>query len=123
MAPKARFEGFLFTCEVLMLEIDDLWVNIEDKEVIKGVNLKVPVGETHILFGKRASGKSSLLMAIMGFARYAVKQGRISFLGQDITHLPTYARARLGLGLSFQRPHTIRGVKSADVLRECSRGA
>ena len=106
-----------------MLEIDDLWVNIEDKEVIKGVNLRVPVGETHILFGKNGSGKSSLLMSIMGFARFTVKQGRISFLGQDITQLPIYERARLGLGLSFQRPPTIRGVKTADVLRVCSRGA
>jgi Fe-S cluster assembly ATP-binding protein len=106
-----------------MLEINDLWVKIEEKEVIKGVNLRVPVGETHILFGKNGSGKSSLLMTIMGFARYVVKQGRITFLGQDITHLPTYERARLGLGLSFQRPPTIRGVKTADVLRVCSRGA
>ena len=106
-----------------MLEIDDLWVNIDDKEVLKGINLRVPVGETHILFGKNGSGKSSLLMTIMGFERFQVKQGRISFLGQDITQLPTYARARLGLGLSFQRPPTIRGVKTADVLRACSRGA
>lgn len=106
-----------------MLEIDDLWVNIDDKEVLKGINLRVPVGETHILFGKNGSGKSSLLMTIMGFERYAVKQGRIRFLGQDITHLPVYERARLGLGLSFQRPPTIRGVKTADVLRVCSRGA
>jgi Fe-S cluster assembly ATP-binding protein len=106
-----------------MLEIDDLWVNIDDKEVLKGINLRVPVGETHILFGKNGSGKSSLLMTIMGFGRYAVKQGRISFLGQDITQLPTFERARLGLGLSFQRPPTIRGVKTADVLRVCSRGA
>jgi Fe-S cluster assembly ATP-binding protein len=106
-----------------MLEITDLWVNIEDKEVLKGINLRVPVGETHILFGKNGSGKSSLLMAIMGFERYQVKQGRISFLGQDITQMPTYERARLGLGLSFQRPPTIRGVKTADVLRVCSRGA
>jgi Fe-S cluster assembly ATP-binding protein len=106
-----------------MLEIDDLWVNIEDKEVLKGINLRVPVGETHILFGKNGSGKSSLLMAIMGFERYQVKRGRISFLGQDITQLPTYERARLGLGLSFQRPPTIRGVKTADLLRVCSRGA
>ena len=106
-----------------MLEIDDLWINIDDKEVLKGINLRIPVGETHILFGKNGSGKSSLLMSIMGFERYQVKQGRISFLGQDITQLPIYARARLGLGLSFQRPPTIRGVKTADVLRVCSRGA
>jgi Fe-S cluster assembly ATP-binding protein len=123
MAPKARFGGFLVTVEVLMLEIDDLWINIDDKEVLKGINLRIPVGETHILFGKNGSGKSSLLMSIMGFERYQVKQGRISFLGQDITRLPIYERARLGLGLSFQRPPTIRGVKTADVLRVCSRGA
>jgi len=96
---------------------------VYDKEVLKGINLRVPVGETHILFGKNGSGKSSLLMSIMGFERYQVKQGRISFLGQDITQLPIYERARLGLGLSFQRPPTIRGVKTADVLRVCSRGA
>jgi Fe-S cluster assembly ATP-binding protein len=106
-----------------MLEIADLWVNIDDKEVLKGINLRVPVGETHILFGKNGSGKSSLLMTIMGFERYQVKQGRITFLGQDITQMPTFERARLGLGLSFQRPPTIRGVKTADVLRVCSRGA
>lgn len=58
-----------------MLEINDLWVNIDDKEVLQGINLRVPVGETHILFGKNGSGKSSLLMAIMGFERYAVKRG------------------------------------------------
>ncbi|MBU4355323.1 MAG: ABC transporter ATP-binding protein, partial [Proteobacteria bacterium] len=92
-------------------------------EVLKGINLRVPVGETHILFGKNGSGKSSLLMTIMGFERFQVKQGRISLLGQDITQLPIYERARLGLGLSFQRPPTIRGVKIADVLRVCSRGA
>jgi len=106
-----------------MLEINDLWVSIGETEVLKGINLRVPVGETHILFGKNGSGKSSLLMSIMGFERYQVKQGRISFLGQDITRLPIYERARLGLGLSFQRPPTIRGVKTADVLRVCSRGA
>jgi Fe-S cluster assembly ATP-binding protein len=104
-----------------MLEIDDLWVDIDDKEVLKGVNLQIPLGETHILFGKNGSGKSTLLMAIMGFSRYRVKQGKIRFQGQDITHVPTYERARLGLGLAFQRPPTIRGVKTADILRVCSR--
>jgi Fe-S cluster assembly ATP-binding protein len=105
-----------------MLEIQDLWVDIEDKEVLKGIHLWVPQGETHILFGKNGSGKSTLLMTLMGFQRYRVKQGRIKFRGQDITDLPTQERARLGLGLAFQRPPTIRGVKTGDILRACARG-
>jgi Fe-S cluster assembly ATP-binding protein len=111
-----------FFIEVAMLEIEDLWVSIEDREVLKGINLAVPQGETHILFGKNGSGKSTLLMTIMGFPRYRVTRGQIRFLGEDITHLPTFERARLGLGLSFQRPPTIRGVKTADLLRVCSGG-
>ncbi|MCK8603746.1 ABC transporter ATP-binding protein [Desulfoferrobacter suflitae] len=103
-----------------MLEIEDLWVDVEEKEVLKGVKLQIPQGETHILFGKNGSGKSTLLMTIMGFARYRVKQGRIAFSGRDITHLPVYERARLGLGLAFQRPPVIRGVTMRDLLRECS---
>jgi Fe-S cluster assembly ATP-binding protein len=103
-----------------MLEIEDLWVSIDGKEVLKGINLTIPQGETHILFGKNGSGKSTLLMAIMGFSRFQVKQGRIRFLGRDITQLPTFERARLGLGLSFQRPPTIRGVKTGDILAACA---
>jgi Fe-S cluster assembly ATPase SufC len=60
MAPKVRFGGFLVAVEVLRLELNDLGVNIDDTEVLKGINLRVPVEETHILFGKDGSGKSSL---------------------------------------------------------------
>lgn len=105
-----------------MLEIQDLWVDIDGNEVLKGINLWVPPGETHILFGKNGSGKSSLLMTVMGFQRYQVKQGRIKFRGQDVTDLPTQERARLGLGIAFQRPPTIRGVMTGDILRACARG-
>ncbi len=104
-----------------MLKIEDLWVSVDGKEILKGVNLHIPVGETHILFGKNGSGKSTLLMAIMGFPRYSVTRGNIQLRGQDITHLPTYERARLGLGLAFQRPPTIRGVRIQDILAACAK--
>jgi Fe-S cluster assembly ATP-binding protein len=61
-------------------------------------------------------------MTIMGFSRYQVRQGRITFLGHDITHMPTYERAKLGVGIAFQRPPTIRGVKTKDILRVCAGG-
>ena len=62
-----------------MLAIDDLWVSIEDREVLKGINMTIPAGETHILFGRNGSGKSTLLMALMGFERYRVERGRSFF--------------------------------------------
>ena len=103
-----------------MLEIKDLWVDINGKQVLKGVNLTIPPGETHILFGKNGSGKSSLLMTIMGFRRYKVRQGRISFQGRDITELPVDERAKMGIGLAFQRPPSIRGVKTRDIFNICN---
>jgi Fe-S cluster assembly ATP-binding protein len=105
-----------------MLKVEDLWVDIDEKEVLKGVNLDIAPGETHILFGKNGSGKSTLLMTIMGFERYRVKQGRILFRGQDVTQSPVYERARMGLGLAFQRPPTIRGMQTRDLLAACGTG-
>jgi len=105
-----------------MLKVEDLWVDIDEKEVLMGVNLDIAMGETHILFGKNGSGKSTLLMTIMGFERYRVKQGRILFRGQDVTQSPVYERARMGLGLAFQRPPTIRGMQTRDLLAACGAG-
>ena len=68
-----------------MLTIEDLHVNIGDKEVLKGINLEIKKGETFILFGPNGSGKTSLLMALMGFSGYDVTRGRIIFKGEDIT--------------------------------------
>ena len=87
-----------------MLTIENLWVSIDGKEVLKGLNLRIPPGETHILFGRNGSGKSTLIMTLMGFERYRVERGGIRFRGEDITQLPTFERARLGLGIAFQRP-------------------
>ena len=102
-----------------MLEVEGLTVEVEGKEIIHDVSLNVDVGDTLVLFGPNASGKTTLLMAIMGFPRYQVTKGRIVFKGQDITHLPVDERARLGMGILFQRPPVVRGVKTKEVVKAC----
>ncbi|WP_038041295.1 ABC transporter ATP-binding protein [Thermodesulfobacterium hveragerdense] len=105
----------------VLLEIEDLWVEVEGREVLKGISLKIPVGETHVIFGRNGSGKTSLLMTIMGFPTYKVKYGKIYFKGEDITDLPPYERAKRGIGIMFQRPPTIKGVKLRDILKLCAK--
>lgn len=105
-----------------MLTIDDLHVNIGDKEVLKGINLTIGEGETFILFGPNGSGKTSLLMALMGFSGYTVTKGTITFKGRDITHAPMYERARMGIGMSFQRPPTIHGLRTRHLVNLCGQG-
>ena len=90
-----------------MLEIQDLHVSVHGTPVLKGIDLKVEAGETFILFGPNGSGKTTLLMTLMGFSGYEVTRGKIIFKGHDITYAPMYERARLGIGMSFQRPPTI----------------
>ena len=104
-----------------MLTIEDLHVNIGDKEVLRGINLEINDGETFILFGPNGSGKTSLLMTLMGFAGYEITKGKILFKGQDITAAPMYERARLGMGMSFQRPPTIHGLRTRHLVKLCSR--
>jgi Fe-S cluster assembly ATP-binding protein len=93
-----------------LLEVKDLQVSIGSKEILRGLNLQIKKGEVHAIFGPNGSGKTTLLNAIMGFAGYTVK-GQIIFEGKDITHLPINERAQMGIGISFQRPPAIRGVR------------
>jgi Fe-S cluster assembly ATP-binding protein len=99
-----------------MLEVRDLHVDIGDKEVLHDVNLKIEDGETHVLMGPNGSGKSTLLMTLMGFANYTVRQGSITYNGENITTLPIHERAKLGMGMMFQRPPTISGLKLGKLL-------
>jgi Fe-S cluster assembly ATP-binding protein len=105
-----------------MLQIEDLQVKVGDKEILKHIDLEVDPGETHILFGPNGSGKTSLLMTIMGYPQYKVTGGKIVFKGEDITHMPVNGRAQLGLGMSYQRPPTINGVKTRQMLEICAKG-
>jgi len=105
-----------------MLEIKQLTVAVEGRGILQDVNLSIGTGETHVLFGPNGSGKTTLLMAIMGFPKYQVTKGNIIFKGNDITGLPIDERARLGIGMSFQRPPVVRGVKTRDMITACLKG-
>lgn len=100
-----------------MLEIQDLSVNVGNRPVLRNVDLSIHKGETAALFGPNGSGKTSLLHTIIGMPGYRVLSGRILLKGEDITGFPMDQRARMGIGVAFQRPPAIRGVKLADLVR------
>lgn len=101
--------------------IEDLHVRIDSREVLRGINLCIEPGEVLILLGPNGSGKTSLLMTIMGFPQYKVTKGRIVFKGKEIQRLSIDERARLGIGMMFQRPPTIKGVKLRQMVSISSR--
>ncbi|MEJ5364954.1 MAG: ABC transporter ATP-binding protein [Desulfosoma sp.] len=103
-----------------MLLIEDLEVELAGKKILKHIDLEIKPGETHILFGPNGSGKTSLLMTIMGYPQYKVTGGKIMFKGVDITHLPINERAKLGIGMAYQRPPTIHGVKTHQMVKICA---
>jgi Fe-S cluster assembly ATP-binding protein len=105
-----------------MLKIEGLHVMLGEKEILKGVDMEIGAGEVHILFGPNGSGKTSLLMTIMGYPQYRITEGKIIFKGHDITHMPVDERAQLGIGMSYQRPPTINGLKTRDMVRICAKG-
>ena len=100
-----------------LLEIKDLHVSVEGKEILKGIHLTVEKGQVHALMGPNGSGKSTLSNTLMGHPKYQVTQGQILFNGQDLTALKTDARARAGIFLAFQYPTAIPGVSVVNFLR------
>jgi len=99
-----------------ILEIHDLNVSVNGEEILHKINLEVPEGEVHAVFGPNGSGKTSLMMTIMGFSNYKITSGKIIFEGNDITDLGLTERARLGIAVALQRPPTIKGVRLRQVL-------
>ena len=102
-----------------LLEIKELSVTVDSRQILHDINLSLQPGETQVIFGPNGSGKTTLLMTIMGFPRYQMTRGEILFKGKDITNLPLDERANLGIGLSFQRPPVVRGVKTRDIVAAC----
>ncbi|KEF40170.1 FeS assembly ATPase SufC [Schinkia azotoformans MEV2011] len=99
------------------LSIKDLHVEIEGKEILKGVNLEVKGGEIHAIMGPNGTGKSTLASSIMGHPKYTVTKGSITLDGQNVLEMAVDERARAGLFLAMQYPSEITGVTNSDFLR------
>ena len=100
-----------------ILEVKDLHVSVQDKEILKGVDLTIGSGETHVLMGPNGAGKSTLGFALMGNPRYEITQGEIIFNGQNIEDEPADKRARAGMFMSFQNPVEVPGLSVSSFIR------
>nr|QCI05314.1 iron-sulfur cluster formation ABC transporter ATP-binding subunit [Compsothamnion thuyoides] len=100
-----------------ILTIEDLYINIENKSIIKGLNLSIKNNEIHVIMGKNGSGKSTLAKVIAGHPKYIVKKGKIILDNYDITDEEPEIRSNKGVFLAFQYPIEIPGVNNIDFLR------
>ena len=100
-----------------MLEIKNLHAEVDDVEILKGVDLKINPGEVHAIMGPNGSGKSTLANVVMGNPVYEISKGNIIFEGEDITEEPVDNRAKLGMFLAFQYPESIPGVTIVNMLK------
>ena len=100
-----------------LLEVKNLHVDVEDKQILHGVNLEIGKGETHVLMGPNGTGKSTLGYALMGNPRYTVREGEIWFDGRNITDEAVNERAKAGMFLSFQNPLEVPGVTLSSFIR------
>ncbi|MCX6815259.1 MAG: Fe-S cluster assembly ATPase SufC [Candidatus Aenigmarchaeota archaeon] len=98
------------------LEVKDLFVSVDGKQILKGVNLTIKQGEVHAIMGPNGSGKSTLAYALMGHPKYKIDSGQIFYNGEEITNMPVDERAKKGLFLAFQYPLEIQGVSYSQFL-------
>lgn len=103
-----------------MLIVEDLKVELAGSIILEHIDLEIQPGETHVLFGPNGSGKTSLLMTLMGYPQYKVINGRILFKGRDITHSPINERANLGIGMAYQLPPSVDGLKVRQMVELCA---
>lgn len=100
-----------------MLKITNLHASVEDKEILKGIDLEIKPGEVHVVMGPNGSGKSTLTKVIMDHPDYEVTDGEIYFEGEDISEESTDKRAKRGMFLSFQNPEEVEGISVENFLR------
>src|ERR1700691_31569 len=100
-----------------MLIIKNLQTSVEDKEILKGLNLEIKAGEVHAIMGPNGSGKSTLAAALTGKDNYTVTGGEVTFEGKNLLDLAPEDRAREGIFLAFQYPVEIPGVSNINFLR------
>lgn len=119
MTEQAFYVKYIFERGDFMstLKIENLHVEVGEKEILKGLNLEINTGEVHAIMGPNGNGKSTLLSTIMGHPKYTVTQGKITLDGQDVLAMSVDERARAGLFLGMQYPQEIPGITNSDFLR------
>ena len=100
-----------------LLEIKDLYVNAEEKEILKGLNLNINKGEVHVIMGPNGAGKSTLANVILNNPEYKKIKGQVTFEGEDISNLSTDKIAKKGIFMSFQSPEEIPGISTLNFLK------
>lgn len=100
-----------------MLKIKDLYASVEDKQILKGLNLEIKAGEVHAIMGPNGAGKSTLANVLSGHQKYKINSGEVEFNGKNLVELSPEDRSREGLFLSFQYPIEIPGVSMVNFIR------